>query len=44
MAEFKEILRKDSKLQIDISQTLENHNKEPHATESKKRTECFNSK
>ena len=36
MAEFIEIIRKDWKVQNEISQTLEKHNKESYSTQSKK--------
>ena len=36
MTEFKEVIRKVSKVENDISQTIENYNKESYATDSKK--------
>ena len=37
MAEFKEILTKDFRVQKETSQTFEKHKKEPYSTQSKKR-------
>ena len=34
MTEFKEVIRKGSKVENDISQTIENYNKESYATDS----------